>query len=82
MITIHINLKIDLHLKPLVIQKDFINSSSHHDEFRSFQNRHFVDQNHPQNMFIILSLVVMELVQLMVEWLVEQNFSEQIPMVI
>ena len=26
----------------------FINSSSHHDEFRSFQNRHFVDQNHPE----------------------------------
>ena len=27
----------------------FINSSSHHDKFTSFQNRHFVDQNHPQN---------------------------------
>jgi len=25
----------------------FINSSSHHDEFTSFQNRHFVDQEHP-----------------------------------
>ena len=27
----------------------FQNSQSHHDVFSSFRNRHFVDQNHPQN---------------------------------
>ena len=27
----------------------FHNSQSHHDVFSSFRNRHFVDQNHPQN---------------------------------
>ena len=42
----------------------FINSASHHDKFTSFQNRHFVDQNHPQNYIynsFFGSVMVMEL---------------------
>ena len=41
----------------------FQNSQSHHDVFSSFRNRHFVDQNHPQNYVYNSFLVVMEKVQ-------------------